>query len=277
MIVDIVSFAFAIGALLFVHIPQPEQSEAGREGQGSLWQESAYGFRYIFRRPSLLGLQLVFTGGNFFSGLAFTLMAPMILARTGNDELIFGSVQSAGAVGGVVGGLLMSAWGGPKRRVLGVLGGWLLFGLLGAMLLGVGQGLTVWMVAGFLGALFSPIINASNQAIWQAKVEPDVQGRVFAVRRLIAWLVMPIAQLLAGPLADQLFEPAMKEGGRLVSSFEWLVGSGSGAGMALIVVFSGLAIIVVALTGFLVRTVRDVEQIQPDHDAAGGEPATPAG
>jgi Major Facilitator Superfamily len=267
MIIDIVSFSFAIGALLLVHIPQPERTEAGREGQGSIWKESAYGFPYIYKRPSLLGLQLVFLFGNFFSALGWVLLAPMILARTNSNELMLGSVQSAGAIGGVAGGLIMSAWGGPKRRVYGVLGGWLLTSLLGETLLGLGQGLPVWLVASFLAAFFSPIINASNQAIWQAKVAPDVQGRVFATRRMIAWMVMPVSQLVAGPLADQLFEPAMQEGGRLADTLAWLVGTGPGAGMALIVTFSGLAAALVALVGYAVRAVRDAETILPDHDA----------
>jgi MFS family permease len=266
MIIDIVTFAFAIGALLFVYIPQPERSEAGRRGEGNLWQESLYGFRHILQRPSLFALQLVFTVGNFFTVLGFTLMAPMILARTGNNEMIFGSVQSAGAVGGVVGGLVMSAWGGPKRRVLGVLGGWILFGLLGETLLGLGQALPVWMVASFLGASFGPIINASNQAIWQAKVEPDVQGRVFSVRRMIAMLVSPLAMLIAGPLADQALEPAMQEGGGLADTFGWLVGTGDGAGMALILVVCGVLTALVGLGGYATRIVRNVEDILPDFD-----------
>jgi len=275
-VIDIVTFAFAIGALLFVFIPQPERSAAGRQGQGSLWKESVYGFRHILERPSLLGLQLVFTVGNFFSSMGYTLLPALILARTGNDELILGSVQSAGAVGGVVGGLVMSAWGGPKRRVHGVLGGWILGSLFGESLLGLGQGLPVWVVATFVIGFSAPVINASNQAIWQAKVEPDVQGRVFAVRRLIAWLVMPLAQLVAGPLADQVFEPAMQEGGRLTGTFGWLVGTGSGAGMALIFVFCGLGAALVGLTGYAVRAVRDAEEILPDYDALVEKPAAEA-
>ncbi len=266
-VIDIFTFAFAVGALLFVQIPQPERSEAGRKGAGNIWTESSYGFRYIFRRPSLLGLQLVFTVGNFFSTLGFVLLPALILARTGNSELVLGSVQSAGAVGGVVGGLTMSTWGGPRRKIHGVLGGWFLASLFGEMLMGLGQTLPVWLVASFCFAFFAPIINASNQAIWQAKVEPDVQGRVFSVRRLIAWLVMPLATLLAGPLADQVFEPAMQEGGWLAENFGWLVGTGTGAGMGLILVFSGLGAALAGLGGYAVRAVRDVEVILPDRDA----------
>jgi hypothetical protein len=275
MAIDVVSFAFAIGALLFVFIPQPERSEAGREAKANLWDESLYGFRHILRRRSLLGLQLVFMGGNLFAGLGFTLMAPLILARTGNNELILGSVNTAGAVGGVVGGLAMSAWGGPKRRVLGVLGGWLLFGLLGGTLFGLGQAIPIWLIASFAAAFFGPIIDASNQAIWQAKVEPDVQGRVFGVRRMIAWAISPLAHLIAGPLADHVFEPAMQPGGGLAGTFGRLVGTGNGAGMSLILVLCGIGIALVAIVGYMTRVVRNAEDILPDFDAIPEEAAIP--
>jgi len=279
LIIDIATFVVAVGALLFVYVPQPARTETGRQAQGSIWKESAYGFRHIFARPSLLGLQIVFLLGNLFSTLGYTVMAPMILARTGNDAVIFGAVQTVGAIGGVVGGLTMSAWGGFRRRVHGVLSGWGLSSLLGQTLMGLGQALPVWAVASFNGAFFGPIINGSNQAIWMAKVEPDVQGRVFATRRLIAWLVSPIATLAAGPLADYVFEPAMQEGGRLADTFGWLVGTGPGAGMSLMMVLTGLAAALVGFGAYGVRVVRDAEAILPDHDAAvagvaGGEAAS---
>jgi len=266
--IDIVTFVVAVGALLFVHVPQPVRSEAGQKAQGSIWQESLYGFRHIFARPSLLGLQIVFLLGNLFSTVGYTVMAPMILARTGNNAVVFGAAQTAGAIGGVVGGVVMSAWGGFKNRVHGVLSGWGLTSLLGQALMGLGRALPVWAVANFLGAFFSPIINGSNQAIWMAKVEPDVQGRVFATRRLIAWLVTPIATLAAGPLADYVFEPAMQSGSGLAATFGWLVGTGSGAGMSLMILLSGLAAALVGFGAYGVRAVRDAESLLPDHDAA---------
>lgn len=271
LVIDLISAAVAIGTLLFAHIPQPASTEAGREGRGNFLKEAAYGFRYIFARPSLLGLQTVFLVGNFFSELAFAVFAPMILGRTGNDELVFGSVQSAGAIGGVVGGVAMSAWGGPKRRVHGVLLGWFCLGLLGQTVLGLGQALPVWAAGIFLLAFFGPIINGANQAIWQAKVAPDVQGRVFTTRRLIAWLVSPISRLLAGPLADRLLEPAMAEGGSLAPVFSWLVGTGTGAGMGLLFVVTGLLAALTGLSGYLFPVVRNAEDILPDHDAIEGQ------
>jgi MFS transporter, DHA3 family, macrolide efflux protein len=271
-LIDIITFSVAIVTLLFVNIPQPQATGEGRQGKGSLWRESIYGFRYIFERPSLLGLQLVFLFGNFFTTLALRLTAPMVLARTNTDALVFASVQTVGAVGGVVGGVLISAWGGPNRKIHGVLGGWILTSILGTMLFGVGRSLPVWAAAAFCSAFFVPLINSSNQAIWQSKVAPDVQGRVFAIRRLIAWFVTPLATGISGPLADFVFEPLMLADGLVAARLEWLVGSGPGAGMALIIIAAGLFGIFAGFGGYLVKIVRFAEDIMPDHKAGDPEP-----
>lgn len=266
LFIDIITFIFAVTTLLFIHIPDPTRTVEGQKGQGSFWRESIYGFQYIWQRPSLLGLQLVFFVGNFFATLAFTAMAAMILYRTNQNAQIFAWIMSAGAVGGVVGGALMSAWGGPKRRVHGVLLGWVFSGTLGMALLGIGRVWPVWAAAAFCGNMLTPLINGSNQAIWQAKVAPDVQGRVFSVRRVIAWAVIPLANLLVIPLTDGWLEPAMRAGGSLVSAFSWLVGSGPGAGIGLLFVATGLTSALVGLSGYLFPIIRDAEALLPDHD-----------
>ena len=265
MLIDLVTFFVAIGAFLIVYIPQPPKTEEGEKSQGSIWKEAVYGFRYIFKRPSLLGLQLIFFVGNLFSGIGFTLLAPMILARTDQNSLIFGAVQTAGAIGGIIGGVLMSAWGGFNRRVYGVLGGWMLSGFSFA-LLGVATGLPGWVLIMAFTMLLIPLINTSNQSIWQAKVAPDVQGRVFSARRLIAWFAQPIAPIIAGTLADFVMEPAMSSSSALANIFGPIFGTGPGAGMGLMISFAGIAAAMVGFSGFLIRPVRDAEDILPDFD-----------
>jgi hypothetical protein len=176
--------------------------------------------------------------------------------------------MTAGAVGGLIGGLVMSAWGGSRRKVHGVLLGHVLSGLLSLTLLGLGRGVSVWMVSSFLGTFLVPWIDGSNQAIWQAKVAPDVQGRVFSARRLIAWFTQPIAPLIAGPLADRVLEPGMRAGGNLAGLFGGLTGVGPGTGMALLLIVIGVLSSVFSAVGYLVPAVRDVESILPDHEAA---------
>jgi MFS transporter, DHA3 family, macrolide efflux protein len=274
MTIDIVTFLAAIGTLAFIPIPQPPPSEAGKAGKGSLWKESIYGFRYIFARPSLLGLQMTFFFGNLLASLAFALFAPMILSRTGNSETTLGFVQASFGVGGVLSGLILATWGGLKRRVHGVIFGWLLSAVMGTLVLGLGRALPIWLIGGFLSSFFVPIINGSNQAIWQSKIPPDLQGRVFGVRRLIAQIVGPLGFILAGPLADKIFEPGMQEGGALSGTFGWLVGTGEGAGMALLMVLASIGIIVVTIVAYSVPAIRNAEDLLPDHDVNPAELST---
>jgi MFS family permease len=275
LFIDIITFVFAISALAVVHIPQPPVTEEGLAGRGSLWKESGYGFRYILQRRSLLGLQLVFLGVNLVGTFGMVVLQPMVLARTGDNAQALGTVLSAGGIGGLMGGLAMSTWGGPKRRVHGVLGGMLLASILGQLLLGLGRSLPIWFAGSFFSMFFIPILNGSNQAIWQAKVAPDVQGRVFAARRLIAQISAPLAMLVAGPMADYAFEPAMRDNGILAPLFGWLVGTGPGAGMALMLVGAGLAGVGIVCAAYLSPAVRNAETILPDHVAIQQEPDEP--
>src|SRR5207247_9855251 len=108
--------------------------------------------RYLPAGRSLLWLQLVFFLVSLLFPLGCAVLAPMLLARTGNDALTLGAVNSAAAIGGVAGGIGLSVWGGPKRRVHGVLGGMAVAGILGPFLMGVGRGRPVWAVGGFVSA-----------------------------------------------------------------------------------------------------------------------------
>lgn len=264
LLIDMVTFSFALLTLALIYVPQPPPSAEGESSKGSIWSESAFGFRYIWRRKSLLGLQMLFFGGNLLFSMAFVLLSPMILSRTGNNQYILGSVMSAFGIGGVIGGVFISVWGGPKRRVYGVAGGWILSGLT-AVAMGLGNSTPVWIAAALGNMVFGTLINASNQAIWQSKVPPDVQGRVFSVRALIAQVTAPLAMLIAGPLADYVFEPGMMPGGALADLFGPLVGTGTGAGIALIFVFCGLLTGIIGLLGLLHPAIRNVEDIVPDH------------
>ena len=276
LFLDVISFLFAISALLFVHIPQPVRSEEGMKSQaGGILSEAAYGFKYIFARPSLLGLQMVFFFGNLFAGIGFTVLAPMILTRSGGDSLVFGTVESAGAIAAVVGGVAMSAWGGFKRRVHGVLLGWMISGI-GMAIIGFTGGLPIWITGVAITAIASPLVNASNQAIWQSKVSSDLQGRVFSARRLIAWLTNPISPLIGGSLADFVLEPAALAGTGLPFALSNLVGTGAGAVMGTLIVFCGLASALTGMAGYFFNSIRNAESILHDHESLAPEEPQPA-
>jgi len=265
--VDLATMSTAIVILLLAKIPQPARSAEGVKARSSLLREAGFGFHYIVARRGLLGLLCMFFLFNVTTSFGFTVLAPMILARTASDAIVLSRVQSAAGLGGVVGGVLLSLWGGPKRRVDGVLIGCALGGLVGLAAVGLGRSLPVWAGAMFTMAMIFPTVNASSQTIWQSKVPPDLQGRVFSVRLMMAQFGTPLSMLLAGPLADRVFEPGMRSGAALARVFGPLVGTGPGAGMALMLVFGGLLAAVAAAVGYIYRPLRAVERALPDHDA----------
>jgi hypothetical protein len=111
-----------------------------------------------------------------------------------------------------------------------------------------------------------PVTQSASNAIWQSKVAPDIQGRVFSARRLIAWVTNPIMPLVAGATADYLTEPAMAAGGAFARLFGGLVGTEPGSGMAVQYIFSGIAYIGVVLIAWFIPRVRHVETDLPDHE-----------
>jgi tRNA(Leu) C34 or U34 (ribose-2'-O)-methylase TrmL/MFS family permease len=117
MLIDLATFTFAFGSLLLVHIPQPEPTATGLQSRGTLWQEILFGFRYIRESQSLWALTLLFMIAGIFLAIGATLMAPLVLSLTQHNESALAAVQSTGAVGGIVGGLILSIWGGAQRRI----------------------------------------------------------------------------------------------------------------------------------------------------------------
>jgi MFS family permease len=265
LLIDLTSFMVGISTIFAVHIPQPLMSEAGRQSRTGIFPELAFGFRYIFARKSLLALLLLASLFGFAHDIGDSLYSPMILARTNSNAQVLASLQAAAGVGGVTGGLLLSVWGGHKRRIHS-----LLLGMVGAgfskIIFGLARIPLIWIPAQFCSSFNFPAISSSDRAIWLTKVEPDLQGKVLATHTLISGFSPAIGRLLAGPLADYIFEPAMKPEGNLAPIFSRIFGTNPGAGMALLYVLCALCMLLVGLVGYAFPVLRHVEDIVPDHD-----------
>lgn len=260
LIIDLVTFLFAVGTLLAVRIPQPAAREASDEAHPGFRDELAAGFRFIRTSRGLSGLLAIHTGITLFAALTYYAILPtMVLARTGRDTIALASVQSALGVGAVAGGLVMGVWGGPRRKIHGVLATAAISFLVGDLLFAVARTVPVWIAAAFIGSMFIPVIVGSDLAIWQSKVPPALQGRVFSLRSAIRMSMMPLGYLVGGLLADRVFEPAMAVNGALAPLLGGLVGVGPGAGMAAMFLVTAIGGTVMSLAGYLSRDVRTVE------------------
>ena len=171
-------------------------------------------------------------------------------------------MAAAFGVGVLLGGVYMTATGGPKSRAAGVLLGIGASGLLGSALFGLARGVPVWMLANFFAGFLLPVLNGSSQSIWQSKTPADIQGRVFATRRMIAQFTSPIAYLIAGPLADRVFKPVFAS--EFGDQFSWLLGDSVGRGYAAMFVIFGLATSAFGFAGWLRPAARNVERNIPD-------------
>jgi MFS family permease len=263
-LIDFITFFFAIGALLIVHIPQPEAVEVqGHEGQHpSLWNDTRFGWHYLLQRPGLFGLLWYFALVNFLLNFAMVLLGPLVLSYSTASGL--GIVQMAAGAGMLLGSIAVSVWNGPKKRIPLVIG-LLAFAALALALTGLRASLVITAVGIFLMLMAIPMASASSQAVFQGKVEPGVQGRVFAIRSLIAQSIMPLAYVLAGPLADRVFGPLMMAGGLLDGSLvAGLLGVGPGRGVGLMFLISGVLLLLVSALVFANPRIRRLEEELPD-------------
>lgn len=268
LIINLLSYVISISALLVAEVPPTPHTAEGERSHNKFLREAMYGIRYILKRPGLLGLQLIFLFGNFFSGVALsvTSLFTMVSLRTGGDPTAAGTAQSAGAFAALAAGIFLTALGGIRRPVRAIILGWILSSLFGLTLFGIGQLVVFWLIAAIVDAVFEPIVNVSMDTFLQTKIPPDVQGRVFSASEFLAQAMIPITPLVAGFLGGGIFEPAMQQGGQLARYFGWIVGTGPGSGFGLMIFLCGVAGTLVGLSGYLVQAIRDVDVTLPDFD-----------
>ena len=152
-------------------------------------------------------------------------------------------------------------------------------GVLGGMLilLASSTSLIIILIALFVGMLVVPYASAMSQSIWMSKVEPDVQGRVFSVRSMIAQITNPIALALVGPLADRVFVPLMEGDSTVARWFGAITGTGAGAGYAAFFVALGFAAIAVGIGAWSYGPLRNLERDLPDAEGVPSAAVAPGG
>lgn len=250
IVIDLATFSFAIVTLITQPIPQPSTTETEPSPSESFWQRFSYGIRYLLNHRGLTTLLLIRLLFKFLHDLGGVLLRPMILARTDNNTTVLGWIHSAAGIAGVLSATILSTRGAPTQKLKALFSGMMGAGIF-KVILGLGQVPWIWLVAQFGSSLNFPLMNSSHATIWLNEVNPKAQGRVFSVRSLSMQLTSAVGVALAGPLADRVFEPAMKEGGSLAPLLGTIFGTGEGAGMALLYVLCSVGLLLVGLVGQL--------------------------
>ncbi|RPF53315.1 MFS transporter [Aquisalibacillus elongatus] len=261
VLVDLITMSIAITILCFAKIPEIEHEEYKTEEKPSVWFEAKQGLLYIKERPGLIGLMLYFATINFLFGFFNVLIQPLILSLS--NETVLGTVISISGVGMFIGGILMSTWGGAKNKVKGLFSIASIFGV-SLVMIGLTESLIVITAGVTLSFFLIPMVNAHSQSIFQQKVEPSVQGRVFSLRIMVSRILMPISIVLAGPTIDYIADPLMAEGGALASTVGMVIGVGEGRGIGLVFLVIGLLHTLILLVIYFHPRVRNMNHEIPD-------------
>ncbi|MFW5714190.1 MAG: MFS transporter [Brevefilum sp.] len=258
LFIDVSTAFLAVVPLLFFTLPQPTRNGtatmAEKPEKTSVFQDIAEGWRYVTGWPALMGIILLAMLINFLINPAFSLLPLVVTDHFGKGAYELGFINSAFGIGTILGGLILSAWGGFKNRIMTSLVALTVSG--GAvMLVGVapsnGYFLALVGMASF--GFLNPMVNGPLFAVMQAKVEPEIQGRVFSFLQAGASFASPLGLAIAGPISDA------------TSNQLWfLVG--------------GILTMVAGLVSFFVRDIREIgEGIEEDEiiPPEGGEESHP--
>ncbi len=256
--IDVITALFAIIPLIFIHVPQPEkraptnqdgdalETEAAGQSGSSFMRELREGFTYVWRWPGLLIILIMALLINLVFTPAAALMPLLVSDHFGGGAMELGWLEAAWGVGIVVGGLLLGIWGGFSRRIHTALIGLVLMGA-GVVAVGLTPASAFAPAVVFLlvAGIANPFVNGPIFAILQAKVAPDMQGRVLSLTNSAAMAMSPIGLIIAGLMADA-------------------------AGVRLLFVIAGIVMGALALVGFLTPAVMRIEEdnqhasIEPD-------------
>ncbi|NWF70050.1 MAG: MFS transporter [Chloroflexi bacterium] len=271
--IDLLTFVIAVGVMLALRIPRPPQTAEGRKAKGSLLYEMTVGFRYVWQHKPLLVLLLFAAGLNFLLNGMGVLNTAYVLARTENNEAALGVLMSVLSAGGIAGAIFIGAWGGTRPRIHTIMPALILVGVT-VMIFGMARHPVLMGVCLFVAMFMVPLANVSLISMMQTKVAPDLQGRVFAFFGQIAMMATPLAFLLVGPAADQVFEPAVGQAGW--DAVAPLVGSSVGAGMGLMIVIAGLGVLLASVFTYTLPAIRHLEANLPDYTPAAKNAPTAA-
>lgn len=262
ILIDLLTFFLALVGLLFVSIPAPPITEISTISVDSLLKEWLQGAAFLWQRKQLLVFLLYMLLINFLLNGPLSLDIPFLLLRTGSEKLS-GYLMAVMSLGALLGAMIIAAHGKVKRRVLTLLLGML---ITGAMFLIFATTSSIWIMAFALLLLMIPlpISNTLMISLLQRKTPPQMQGRIFSIYGQMSYFGSTISFLLTGRLVDHWLEP-------LVLTEAWhpwqvLVGSSPGAGMGLLIFFSGVIILILTASMFFMRPIRRMEEGLIDYE-----------
>lgn len=204
LLIDVVTALIAILPLLFVDIPQPEKPEEEPIiSLSKIFMEIKDGYTYLVKWKGLFYLALAAAGLNFLLHPGFTFTPLLVTKHFGKGPFEYSLIESVFSIGMILGGILLSIWGGFEKNIFTTLSG--ILGLAGGTImvaLAPSNKFMLAVVGMAIAGFMQPIANGPILAIIQANVEPHIQGRIFSLLESMVSAMMPLSMLVAAPVAE---------------------------------------------------------------------------
>lgn len=269
LLVDMLSYLAYALLLVLIHFPAAQaapQPGAGEEAESEgFWRRISFGFRWIAKRRHLLTLLCFFALTNVGVAIVSVALAPYLMSFSAVG--VFGLCVSMMGAGTIAGGMLFTMTGGMKRHEHGVLVGTLI-SAVAMVVLGLSRSGWALLACVFLMGACGPLVNASSQTIWQAEVPGEAQGRVFAIRRMIAFGLQPLSVLLSVPLLTMFVQPLVSGAGAVDALRAWWGEGQSGAIGLMISVCGSLTFVAAAVVLLLGGLNRPAPGLAPANEDA---------
>ncbi|PHV70431.1 non-ribosomal peptide synthetase [Sporanaerobium hydrogeniformans] len=257
LFMDFITCFATVGTLLCIKFP----NRSFKKREEPFIKELIGGWYYIMKRYSLVVMVAFFVVANFLMSLVTVLFTPLAIALSTVKGL--GFVLGANAAGVVLGSIIMSLWGGTKRRANGMVGFLILSGV-SIIIMGIRPSALLLGIGLFLFGISIAFVDTHWQIMIQTKVGLELQGRVFSINQMLVSVFRPMAFLLAAPLCEKIFEPMMMSKSPIVESIKLIIGTGDTRGMGLLFVSVGLVLFIWSILGFNYKPLRNMEDYLPD-------------
>ena len=243
LMIDLITAAVAIFLLLLIQVPQPkkEMVDKTQSALSAYWTDLRAGMRYLFGWRGLFLLALMAMMLNMVLSPTTSFMPLLVTNHFSGSAWHLGVLQGGFGAGVLIGGLMLGVWGGFKRRIVTSLLGVAGIGL-GILIVGLTPASIFPLAVGgmLMGGIMSSLANGPIMAIFQAKVAPGMQGRVFTLMGSLTAAMMPLGLAVAGPAAD------------VIGVRTWFIGS-------------GLFTLAIAILATLIPSLMNLESERDDH------------
>ncbi len=257
LLLDFVTCFASVTTLLYVRFPK----RSFKKREETFTKELVGGWRYIMKRRSLVVMVVFFIVANTLMSLITVVFTPLAIAVSNESQL--GLVLAANATGLVVGSLIISLWGGTKRRADGMVG-FLILTAVSMVIMGMRPSPIFVGIGLFMFGLSIAFVDTHWQIMIQSKVGLELQGRVFSINQMLVSIFRPLAMLMAAPICDHLLTPFMEGDSKVSQVFRTMLGNDSTRGMGLLLIITGGILFIWSILGMGYKPLRRMEDYLPD-------------